>query len=182
MKKIILILIFCFFGSCKTSTVITAPSSEIAVTATAIRDSFDSARIDLADNYSNALTQLIIPPSKRIQIEPIYKNGKRVAIIPDKYREDNVVIVGTNDWNDLVKIKEVVTQLNADKTNLHTQILNIREELNKQQEIKEKLAADNNTLQIQIKDVKSSNFKLHVYLWGMVLVILSYLYFKLKPL
>ena len=76
-------------------------SPQVSTTVAAIKDSFEAARIDLADKYASALELLVTPPEKRIEIKPIYKDGNRVAVIPEKYRADNVVVVGTLEWSNL---------------------------------------------------------------------------------
>lgn len=179
MKKI-LIFLCALLISCSTRLPVNSFSPEVSTTVAAIKDSFDEARIDLAANYTDALIMLVVPPEKRIHIEPIYKDGKRIAVIPDKYKDDNVIVVGTEDWANLIKIKDVVVQLAQDKTNLNAQVLSIREELIEQQKLKEQLAADNVDLQIKNTEANGRIFKLRAYLIGIVTLIIIYVYLKTK--
>ena len=179
MKRLLLV-ICCMLSSCSTRPVVISYSPEVTTTVAAIKDSFDAARIDLANSYTEALSMLVTPPEKRIQIEPIYKDGKRIAVIPDKYKDSNVVIVGTEDWSNLVKTKDIVLQLANDKTNLNTQILSIQEELIEQQKIKQQLAEDNVNLQIKNTEANSSIFRLRAYMIGLISLILVYIYLKTK--
>ena len=179
MKNILMLVISFLLLSCRNTPVIIA-SPEVSRTAYAIKDSFDNARIDLADGYSSHLVQLVTPPKDSIVISPIIRDGKRVAIIPDKYRNDNVVVVGTTEWNNLLTIKDVVVQLANDKTNLNAELLRIHEEVRQQQEVKEKLAADNINLTKELKEYKNALLKRTLYLIGLIGAIGGYVYLKIK--
>ena len=180
MKKIWLTILF-LITACS-SVPVYKQSPEINTAAAAIKDSLDAARVDLAISYSDNLITLTTPPEKRIKIEPIYKNGKRVAIIPDKYKEDNVVVVGTEEWSNLIRIKEVVLQLANDKTNLNAQIESTKEELIKQQKLKEQLAEDKVNLTLKNNDLSNSLSKTRLYLIGLIILIAVYFYVKTQKL
>ena len=180
--KYILALLTSLLIRCKTPVVLKS-SPEVSIAAAAIEDSFAAARVDLADKYTNTLLMLVSPPEKRIHIEPVYKNGKKIVVIPDRYKNDSIIVVGTDDWNNLLKIKDVANQLANDTFNLNNQITNVREELISQQKVKEQLAADNTTLIIKNKDIKNTNLKLQISILGLLIIIGGYLYLKFtKPM
>jgi len=177
MSRILLLLCSVLVISCKSVPVI-KESPEVAKTAYAIKDSFANARIDLADNYTDQLIQLVTPPRDVITISPILQNGKRVAVIPSKFRDDSVIVVGTQDWNNILKIKEVVGQLANDKTNLNAQLLKVQDEIRSQQELKEQLAADNLILTSELKDYKFALYKRTAYLIALLTLVAGYIYIR----
>ena len=178
MKKILLMVILLLTG-CKSTPIITQ-SPQVSTTAAAIKDSFEAARIDLADKYASALELLVTPPEKRIEIKPIYKDGNRVAVIPEKYRADNVVVVGTLEWSNLLKVKEVASQLALDVTNLNGELEKVREELIQQQQIKQNLAETNIKLTEENQKARAALFKRTAYLVGLLGLIGIYIYLKIS--
>ena len=178
MKNLLLLFVLLFAG-CNSIPVITQ-SPQVSTTAAAIKDSFEAARIDLADKYASALELLVTPPEKRIEIKPIYKDGNRVAVIPEKYRADNVVVVGTLEWNNLLKIKEVASQLALDVTNLNGELERVREELIQQQQIKQNLAESNIKLTEDNQKANAALFRRTAYLVGLLGLIGIYIYIKIS--
>ena len=151
-------------------TVYTEKQSEaISQTVYATKDSLDKARIDLADEYANQTTRLIKPPKKRIAIESIYKpnidviasqskptnsvgqqvpvSKQRVIIIPEKYKGDTVVVVSSAEYQQLLKEKQVHSQLQKDFENLNTVRIQVDQELIKQMEYNDKMIKDLNIMQ-----------------------------------
>ena len=118
-----------FSTSC---TIYTEKQSEaLSRTVYATKDSIDAARIDLADKYANESTRIVKPPKKRIDVQPVYKknidnissqskvrptviNKQRVVIIPEKYRNDTVVVVSSEEYQQLLKDKETYEQIEKD--------------------------------------------------------------------
>lgn len=178
MKSIL--LVFLLLAGCTTHIPVPQQSPEVSKIAYAIKDSFDSSRIDLADEYTNQLSYLIVPPASKIQISPIIKDGKRTVILPEKFKDKNVVVVGTKEWDDLLKIKDIASQLAEDKSNLTEQLNSVQEELRKQNELKTQLIQDNADLKSEVDAVKAKLFKRTVYLVGLVLLVGAYFYIKIK--
>lgn len=168
--------------SCKIVPPVSKQSPEVSVTAAAIKDSFDAARVDLASSYADALAMLIVPPEKRIEIKPVYKDGKRIAVIPERYKDYGVLAVGTTEWENLLKIKDVAVQLANDQVNLNAQIITIREELREQQRLKEQLADDNAKLIKENNEISSKLFKRTVYLISILALIAGYIYLKITKI
>lgn len=178
MKQLLLLFVM-LFASCSSTPVFTQ-SPQVSSTAAAIKDSFDSARIDLADKYASALELLVTPPEKRVEIKPIYKDGNRVAVIPEKYKGDTVIVVGTIEWNNLLKVKQVADQLAEDVKNLNGELERVREELIQQQQLKQDLAEKNIELTKDIQEAKSALFKRTTYLVGLLALIGIYVYLKIS--
>lgn len=151
-----------FLVSC---TVYTEKQSEaLSQSVYATKDSIDYARIDLADSYSTESTRLVKPPKNRIQIQSVYKknidsitssnkltptiiNKQRVVIIPEKYRNDTVVVVSSQEYQQLLKDKEIYAQIEKDNTNLSDAKRVVDEELIQQANNRDKMIRDLNTMQ-----------------------------------
>jgi len=110
-----------------------------------VNDSLDKGRIDLAWYYSNETTRLVTPPEKRVQIKGVYQtlpvkssDGNRVVILPEGLKGDKVVVSNTDEYKELLKNKEIATQLQnelVEKTKFTETIIN-------QQKINEKTQSD----------------------------------------
>lgn len=185
-------------------TVYTEKQSEaISQTVFATKDSLDKARIDLADAYSDQATRLIKPPKKRIQIDSIFKptinvvasqskpnNNKpgqqvpvsrqRVIVIPDKYKHDTVVVVSSEEYQQLLKDKEVYKQLETDLKNLQDTKIIVDQELIRQQEYHDKMVRDLNIMQKKLveKDLAILQRNVLIVVLAGVIGIMVYLRFK----
>lgn len=159
----------CFISLCLFScTVYTEKQSEaISQTVYATKDSLDKARVDLADEYASQATRLIKPPKKRVQIESVYKqtipvlasqskptpgqktsvNRQRAIIIPEKYKNDTVVVVSSEEYQQLLKDKEIFAQLKKDFDNLTDVRTIVDQELIRQKEYNEQMVKDLNIMQ-----------------------------------
>lgn len=178
MKSIL--LVFLILTGCTAHIPISQQSSEVSKIAYAIKDSFDSSRIDLADEYTNQLSYLILPPTNKIQISPIIRDGKRTVILPEKFKDKSVIVIGTKEWDELLKIKSIASQLAVDKTNLIEQLNSVEEELRKQNELKIQLMQDNASLKSEVTDIKSKLFKRNTYIVSLLLLIGAYIFIKIK--
>lgn len=181
MKYILLSLLLLLSG-CRSTPIVNSQSPEVSTAAAAVKDSVSAARFDLTEQYADALNMLVTPPEKRIEIKPVYKDGKKIVVIPDRYQREDVVAVGTQEWNNLLKIKEVANQLANDATNLNNEINNAREEIRQQQLAKEQLVADNAELTSEIEKAKAALFKRTAYLVGLVGLVGAYIFLKIRGL
>lgn len=151
-----------FLNSC---TVYTEKQSEaLSRSVYATKDSLDNARLDLADTYVNESARIVKPPKKRIDIQPVYKknidtissqskvkptiiNKQRVLIIPEKYKNDTVVVVSSEEYQQLLKDKETFAQIEKDNKNLIETKNLVDQELIRQMEYKDKMIKDLNIMQ-----------------------------------
>lgn len=169
MKKFFLIASFIciFLTSCVVYTEKQSQALSRAVYAT--RDSFEKARIDLASNYASEAVRIVKPPKNKIEISSVYKtvtipvvtseakpkqpvpvNKQRVLVIPEQYRHDTVVVINTEEYQQLLKDKETFAQLKKD----YEQTLQFKSEVDKELAIQEananKMIQDLNRMQKQL--------------------------------
>ena len=199
-KKLSSILISVVAILCLNScTVYTEKQSEaLSQTVHATKDSIDVGRIDLADKYIDQASRIVKPPKKRIDIKPIFKgtistltsNSKesptynkakqRVVIIPERYKGDTVVVVSSDEYNQLLKEKEVYKQLEADFKNLQDTKIVVDEELMRQMEYRDKMIKDLNIMQKKIveKDLAILQRNVVIVILAGVIGVMIYLRFK----
>jgi hypothetical protein len=158
MKKLILITTL-FLASC---TIYTEKQSEaVSQNVYATSDSLGKARVDLAYFYSNETTKFIKPPKHPIKINAVYQAGDvvnnsknaertRVVIVPDQYRNDKVVVVGSAEYQDLLNDREIKKQLENDNKKMAKQLDVNKNELKKQNDMHDKMVKDLNHLQAEI--------------------------------
>jgi hypothetical protein len=158
---VIFFLIFIFSGC----TVYTEKQSEaLSRVVYATKDSLESARIDLADKYSTESTRLVKPPKNRIDVRAVYKknidnvtssnkatptiiNKQRVIVVPEKYKNDTLVVVSSEEYQQLLKDKETFAQIEKDNAQL-IEIKNVvDQELVRQMEYNDKMVRDLNLMQ-----------------------------------
>lgn len=163
--KFFCLLILCMLSSC---TIYTEKQSEaLSRVVYASKDSMEAARIDLADQYVTETTRIVRPPKNRILIEAVYKkivhhittvsssskfdpvpvSKQRTVIIPEKYRNDTVVIVNTEEYEQLLKDKEIFAQIQKDNISLSDSKKLVDEELIRQMENRDKMINDLNIMQ-----------------------------------
>lgn len=198
MNKYFLFLIFLLLPAC---TVYTEKQSEaISQTVYATKDSLDKARIDLADEFASQSTRLIKPPKKRIPIESVYKqvvpviasqskpekgakvpvSKQRVIIIPEKYKNDTVVVVSSEEYQQLLKDKEVYAQLEKDFKNLSDLRTIVDQELIQQKEYNDKMIKDLNIMQRKLVEKDLAILKRNIVIVVLLLTIGGATYLRIK--
>jgi hypothetical protein len=185
LKNLIFGLVFCLSGC----TVYTEKQSEaVSQNVYATKDSVDLARIDLADNYINEATKLIKPPKKRIEISGIYQqstikditDSKRIVIVPEKYKNDKVVVVGSADYDSLLKDKAVAAQLKKDNENILKAKQETEQELIKQAEMQNKMVQDLNIMQKKLIQKELTILQLRIALVSVILIFAAAVYLRIK--
>ena len=190
--------IFCFFiSSCTVYTEKQSQSLSRAVYAT--RDSFEKARIDLATSYASEAARIVKPPKNKIEIKSVYKpatipviassaksktpvsiNKQRVLVIPDEYKNDTVVVVNSDEYQQLLKDKEVFEQLKKD----HEQTLKFKnevdDELARQEAYANKMIQDLNRMQKQLVEKDLAILKRNIIIVILLLTIGGATYLRIK--
>jgi hypothetical protein len=186
MKKLLLSVAI-FLTSC---TYYTEKQSEaVSQNVYATNQALNKARVDLAWFYSNETTKFIVPPKHPIAIESVYEMGDviknpkntektRVVIIPDQYKNDKVVVVGSNDYNELLKDREIKKQLELDNKNKENQIIANNKELTKQKEMKDKMVSDLQHLQAEIYKKDRGIWVRNFIILGLLTIVGGYIYLR----
>ena len=200
MKYTTLILLL-FLCGC---TVYTEKQSEaLSQTVFATKDSIDKARIDLADFYVDQASRIVKPPKKRIEINSVYKpsaptttipvintsnkktpeynqSKQRIVIIPEKYKNDTVVVVSSEEYSQLLKDKQIFAQLQKDTENITEAKKFVDEELIKQMQYADKMVQDLNIMQKKLveKDLAILQRNIVIVVLSSLIGIGVYLRFK----
>jgi hypothetical protein len=198
MNKIFIVFLLSFSFFLNSCTVYTEKQSEaISQTVYATKDSLDNARFDLADQFSTLSTRLVKPPKKRVVIEPIYKKNidviasqskkspviidkQRVLIIPEKFKNDTVVVVSSAEYEQLLKDKDIFAQIEKDNENLIETRKIVDEELIRQMEYSDKMVKDLNIMQRKLleKDLAILQRNITIFILLAFIGIAGYLRIK----
>jgi len=206
MKALILAIFCVVLTSC---TVYTEKQSQaLSRSIYATRDSLDQARIDLADYYSQESTRVVKPPKERIKIQPVFQNlpketlpilssspsslnlnttnstigieKGRVLIIPEKYKNDQVVVVLSREYEELLKDKKINKQLQLDYENLTKFKTEVDQELNKQEQYNNKMIQDLNKMQKQLVEKDLAILQRNVIIAILLATIAGGIYLRIK--
>lgn len=187
MKRALLFLFILLFSGCRLSSP-SKYSEKTSQVVYATKDSIDAARIDLAKEYADQSVRLISPPQQRIVITPLYKPSKdgksknRVVIIPPELGNQEVITVGSTEYEQLKQIANVANQLKIDYKNLQEAKEAVDEELRKEKERVLQLENDLTTAQKNIKELSGDLWKRNCIILVLAGIIVVYVYAKIKGL
>lgn len=195
VKAVLICFLLLYSPSCSVYT--EKQSEALSKVVYASKDSIDAARIDLADYYVTEATRIIRPPKQRIEVQPIYKkeesavisstkpttlSSKRVVVIPEKYRNDLVVVVKSEDYQKLLADKDILEQFKRDNAELLEAKKTVDEELIKQAEYKDQIIKDINNLQKQIAEKDLKILQRNIVILGLFAVVGVGVYLKVKQI
>ena len=173
MKVILFFGILCFLSSCTKTEFVEKHSKALSVSVYAAKDSLDLGRIDLTEPYLSQICKIVPQPSEkdRIKISPIMVGQDRKIVVPSKYKGQEVIVVGSKEYNELIKLQNVTVQLQNDNNKLLNQNKEVLKQLNKEQEVTNKMI-----LEIKQKDeiIKSQKKSLHFK--NSIIAVLSLLF------
>lgn len=191
---IIFFLIFIFSGC----TVYTEKQSEaLSRVVYATKDSLEVARIDLADKYAAETTRIVKPPKSRIDIQPIYKknidtittsnkstptviNKQRIVIVPEKYKNDTLVVVSSEEYQQLLKDKETFAQIEKDNAELMETRNVVDQELIRQMEYNDKMVRDLNAMQRKLIEKDLAILQRNIIIISLLISIAAGIYLRIK--
>ena len=194
--KFFYILILCIFVS--SCTIYTEKQSEaLSRVVYATKDSLEAARIDLADKYSTESTRLVKPPKKRIEIQAVYKknidnitssskvtptviNKQRVIVVPEKYKNDTLVVVSSEEYQQLLKDKETYAQIEKDNAQLSEAKNAVDEELIKQTEFNNKMIQDLNDMKRKLVEKDLVILQRNIVIVSLLIAIGAGVYLRMK--
>ena len=156
--KWVLLASFLMLGACTSTKYIEKQSEPLKQAVYGVNDSLKEARVDLAWFYSNETTKLVGPPEKRIPIKPLYETttstnsvGARILVVPEELKRTKVVVIGSSEYQELLKNKEIASQIAEELLIQKKVVLDI----DKQRQINEKnqlkLIDDYNKAQLTIQ-------------------------------
>lgn len=179
-------------------TVYTEKQSEaLSRTVHATKDSIDAARIDLADVYIKEAARIVKPPKKKIEVKPVIKrtidvlasdskhntrpvSGKRVVIVPNQYKNDTVVVIGSEEYEQLLKDKEVFAQIEKDNAKLTETKALVDQELIRQAEYNDKMIKDLNTMQKKLVEKDLAILQRNIIIVSLLAAIAGGIYLRMK--
>jgi len=194
INRIVFFLIFIFSGC----TVYTEKQSEaLSRVVYATKDSLESARIDLADKYSTESTRLVKPPKSRIDVQSIYKknidnitssskatptiiNKQRVIVVPEKYKNDTLVVVSSEEYQQLLKDKEIYAQIEKDNAQLIVARGVVDQELIRQMEYNDKMVRDLNAMQRKLVEKDLAILQRNITIVILMVAICGGIYLRIK--
>lgn len=155
----------------------------------ATSDSLIKKRVDLAYYYSNETTKLVKLPKHRIPIQSVFEADKvvknspnkgktAVVLVPDQYKDEKVVVVGSADYQTLLKNKAISEQLKKDNANLVKANKNTADELKYEKEMKDTIIKNAETLQLRVYKLEASNLRKSIAIIALVGLILGYIWLR----
>jgi hypothetical protein len=189
MKRLAIFCLSLIFSGC---TIYTEKQTEaVSRNVYAANDAISKARIDLAQFYSNETTRFIKPPKHPIKINAIYQAGEvvkssekaertRVVIVPDQYKNDKIVVVGTKDYDQLLQDSEIKKQLEEDNKIKDKQLKTNNDELTKQKQMSDKMVIDLNSMQKKLVQKDLVILKLWVALVSTLIIFAGAIYLRIK--
>jgi hypothetical protein len=206
MKALFLIWVCVFLTACTIYTEKQSQALSRAVYAT--KDSLDQARVDLADYYSQESTRIVKPPKERIKIDPVFQNlpiensttpiktspnlnlntinatiapnNRRVLLVPERFKNDHVVVVQSLEYEELLKDKKIHQQLEQDYQKLTQFKEEVDKELVKQEQYNNKMILDLNKMQKQLVEKDLAILQRNVIIVGLLLTIGGGIYLRMK--
>lgn len=172
----------------------------------ATKDSLTHGRIDLADQYSEQAVRIVKPPKQPIKIEPIFETlhtdpeknfskpssltletppsslieKRRVLIVPEKFKNDPVVAIGTLDYEKLLLDQKNLHQLQKDYENLSVVKKQVDQELIKQNQYHNQMVKDLNQMQKQLVEKDLAILKRNVIIGILGIVMALGVYLRIK--
>ncbi len=195
IKVLFLVVLTLFFSSC---TIYTEKQSEaLSKVIYATNDSLEAARLDLAEKYSQESTRLVRPPKTRIAIQSVYKknidivtssskatpeifNKQRVIIVPEKYKNDTLIVVNSEEYQQLLKDKENYAQIERDNANLTEARNTVDQELIRQLEYNDKMVRDLNLMQKKLVEKDLAILQRNIAIVGLLLAFATAGYLRIK--
>jgi hypothetical protein len=198
MKKIFAAVSACMLlAACTVYTEKQSQALSRAVYAT--RDSFEKARIDLATNYASEAARIVKPPKNKIEITSVYKtvtipvvtseakpkqptpvNKQRVLVIPEQYRYDTVVVINTEEYQQLLKDKQTFEQLKRDYEQTLKFKGEVDDELARQEAYANKMIQDLNRMQKQLVEKDLAILRRNIIIVVLIAAMAGATYLRIK--
>ena len=103
-------------------------------------------------------------------------------VIPEKFKDAQILIEGSTEWTDLLKTKEFAKQLQSDIKNLSMLKTNVDKELTRQNNFNNKMVQDLNIMQKKLVQKDLAILQRNVVIASLLLVMAIALYLRIKGL
>jgi len=175
-------------------TVYTEKQSEaLSQNVYATNDSVNKGRVDLAYYYSDQTTRLVKIPKHRIQIQSVYEAGDvvkdtkagnktRVVLVPKEFQDSKVVVVDSNEYDNLIKDRATKEQLAKDNINFIKAKDNTDKEIAKQKDMNDKMVNDLNNYKTLVVKKDLAILWRNCVIVGLMALIALYFYLKANGL
>ncbi len=174
-------------------TVYTEKQSEALSQAVYLADdSFELGRFDVTDVSLDNAIKIVKPPKKKIEIQAIEKfvandlipsstpKPERIVIVPEKFKNQQVIVVNSAEYQQLLKDKKIFEQLQADHKALTKLKLDVEQELARQVAYNNKMIEDLNKMQKELLAKRLHILKLYIVIAVMGLAIGGGIYLRIK--
>jgi hypothetical protein len=101
-------------------------------------------------------------------------------VVPEYLKHAKLLIENSEEWNELLKIKQFKDQLEQDNMNLKELASNVDRELQKQLQYNNKIIQDLNNLQKQVVEKNLHILRLYIVIFGLVISIAAGIYLRIK--
>ena len=185
MKAFILATLFLTSCTLYTEKQTEALSQNVYATS----DSLNNKRVDLAYYYSNETLKLVKVPKRRIPIQTVYEAGTvtknspnkdktAVVLVPEKYKGSRIVVVGSSEYEELLKDRAIKKQLEKDNANLKKAVDGTNKEVTRLNEMHDKIVQNAQTLQTRVYKLEAGIWKRNVIIIGLTLLISGYIWLR----
>lgn len=113
-KKILILALSSLILSACNPQFVEKTSEVLSEDVYGVGDSLAKGRVDLAEKYIQNVQTLVPAPKKRITIKPFISNGVQYVVIGDSFKNKQVVIVGSDQFQNLLKDKSLAEQYKKD--------------------------------------------------------------------
>ena len=173
--KVVFAVMLILFGtaSCAQKEFVEKQSKALSVSVYATKDSFDAGRFDLTTAYLDDVVKIVTPPNitDRIKIQSVVVNNQRKLIVPPKFKGQTVLIVGSDEYNSLLKTRDFAQQLQVDNTNLQKQAEEVSKQLDDQKKVTNDMIIQINSDKTLIEQQKHTIFMQRLLISGIVLSV-----------
>jgi predicted DNA binding CopG/RHH family protein len=152
IKVLLLLLLLTLVVGCQT-LYMEKNSNALSEGVYAADESMTANRFDLAKKYVQQIKRLVLPPKKKLKVESVIsRDGTRKYVILPKETEGQVVVVGSKEYDTLLKTKELASKITNSYTALEKYNKNIEDQLKKEKDITNKLIKENQELTVALEE------------------------------
>lgn len=191
LGKFLFALLLCVLvASC---TVYTEKQSEaLSQTIYLADDSFELGRFDVTDTALDQAVRIVKPPKQRVEVSGLDKPTKpivssnsteqrnRVVVVPSRFKGMEVIVVGSKEYEDLIKDQKNLIQLRAEHERLTKLKQTVDEELQKQKRMNDEMVIQLNKYKEEVLAKSLVILKLQIALVVLIALMGAGVYLRIK--